>query len=475
MVVANFKYNDKEYVYVLNNNQVEYGYIENDVINNNLTEQEKQMMDYIFSKITISNDSKNHIKCGITIYNNKQFQIMYDTISERKFFYEIKNNKYCIPNDDDNLYLINRFNPIILYKDNNKIEHLKTLAIKINCGMIVVFTSLILLNKYEKTPFVYLINSNINSFMDYNSGDYSSDQIKEIVENNNNLSKEEKKFILRYFNIIEENSNHISMKVMQENLSDLNIKYDKFSCKDSEYTKGENNFETKEITIYNSESFNDVIELPYGEQTLLHEIIHSFSRITNLGNGLSEAITETMSSEYTNCSISHSYVNERCCLYALLEIIDVEDMKEFYFKGDATVLVDALNEIIQDREMSYELIGNIDLIYDYEVNLVKNNCDIDSTRQYHELKNNIYNSISKYFSAKYGYDITEDQLMMTYLVNSGFATLKIDSPYIENNNDHGINQKGYFSTDYINLHPTVSYYDSNQNYIEIPNRKNKTK
>lgn len=475
MMLAKFNYNNKDYVYILNNENIEYGFIENDNVNKNIMSEEKEMMDCIFSKITISNNNENHFKCGIVIYNNKKFQVMFDKISERKFFYEVKNSNYFIPNDEDNYYLNDIYNPVVMYNGTDRATNIKKMIVKFNCGMAVVLLSVAALKKFDTTPAVYKIWTNIYSYEDSHSEKFSIDKIKNVINNNDKLSEEEKDFIFKYFYIIEENSNHISMKVLKDNFAKLDIKYDKQACSYNKNVLARNNIADSMITIYNANSFEEVMELPFGEQTLLHEIIHSLTRITNLGMGLSEAITETMSCEYTNYTSTNSYENQRKCLYALLEIIDNDNIKEFYFKGDATILVDSLAELINDEDMAYELIGEIDLISQYEMNVVNNNYDTESTNQYNELKNDIYNKISKYFEVKYGYDMTEDELMMNYLVMSGFATLDIKSPYVDRDYMHGINRKGYFSSDYISEHPNASYCDRNKNHIVIPNRINKIK
>lgn len=56
MILATFKNNNKEYVFSLNKNKIEYGYKNNKEILNDLTQEEIEMMDYILSNIIVSSD-----------------------------------------------------------------------------------------------------------------------------------------------------------------------------------------------------------------------------------------------------------------------------------------------------------------------------------------------------------------------------------------------------------------------------------
>lgn len=58
-IVASFEYNDKRYVYMLNDNKITFGCKPDLEIDKNITKEENWMMRYVLSKIIISNDKKN--------------------------------------------------------------------------------------------------------------------------------------------------------------------------------------------------------------------------------------------------------------------------------------------------------------------------------------------------------------------------------------------------------------------------------
>lgn len=462
-IVANFNYNNREYVYLLEGNKIVCGYKTNLGIDKNLTKDEKEMIKYVLSKIIISNDKNNHYKCGNFIHNGKRFQIMYDEISKRKFFYQIIDNNYALPSVEDNLYLFKMFNSSILYiKDNNnnpsnsknhknnKIEFIVDYCMK---GLRVTASILILGICLEYCGGHNYITKLVSKFVPY-----SIESMVENIKENKNLTEQEKKNVISCFNIIEDNQEYINTFMIENRLKYLNINYNK---KTESMILGRYNPLDDLITIYCAESFDEVCDNELYMYIISHKISHIFGSDSNtfLGKSFAEAVNDQFTREYIQNYDEESYYEERMCLYSLCEIINPNDFKELHFKGGCKSIIDDLTDIINDKKMAYELIGNVDSLRHYNKEFY--NCKNDEDRddiyaQYVNTKNEIYNSISKYFYAKYGYNIEYDEIMMLYLVNSGFCS-SIDTPF-KINDVTRIISKGYFSSDYKVSNPETIYY-----------------
>lgn len=460
MEVANFNYNGKEYAVVLLNNNLQYGYKENGVFNTNLEKDEIDMMNYAMSKILISSDKSKHHKYGKTIHGGKIFQIMYDEISEKKFFYEIVGNEYKAPSFEDNIYLYEKFNLPKNYfanlKSNNKQEqdkkeNRKTIKQKIKVYGTITTLSLSLgfAVFFRNKPLFKHIECIIVDSL------YSNEQIKiedleKSLSSNNQLTEEEKDEFRKFYPMVEENKEYINPYLLKYYLKNYHIEY---LNENHPFAAGQNYKLENCIKIYNKTSYESCIKDSYYRETLSHECCHTFHDFTIAG-GLCEALTETFTSEYAKIATT-AYYNERLCLYSLCEIINPDCFKEYYFKGDKRPIIKELTALIDNEDLAYELIGNIDSLFYNGIEEIKCKDKQEKQKIYklqHELKEEIYDSISKYFTMKYSYPIEEDNVMMAYLCNSGFLP---DKNVYNKNQDiregyktTNVFPKGYFSKEY---------------------------
>lgn len=472
MEIANFEYKEKEYVFILENNQIKYGYKENGELHTDFTKEEDDMMKYVMSKIFISSDKKNHHKCGKFIHDRKMFQIMYDEISEKKFFYEIVDNEYKFPTLNDNIYLYKIFNLCVQYLEKNiDTEVIKKhepnerkKKIKQYVQFFGTHITVFILSTVITAAFTMSKNNKIiNNPTEYNmvnesyEEELTIDDLENNLQKNTNLTDEEKDEFRKFYKMVEENKEYISSDLIIDIFENVNINY---VPKEKSGIKGEHDLVTHDIYLYETNSYEDVKEDEYTRTTLYHEIGHEFQKTgINLGHALLEAVNEQISMEYTN-SIPESYYNERMYFYALCELVNLDCFKELKFKCNIKPLINELKKIIDDEELAYELLGNIDcqrnLLYEvYECKTIDEEEEI--RKQINDVKEKIYYTISEYFSAKYSYPIEEDEIMMSFLCNP--LTFPLEN--LSNLNDMHLFHdprnifKGYFSKDFKKAFPYV--------------------
>lgn len=132
MIFATFNYNTKEYIYLFKEGKIVYGYYVNGEIYTDLTMEERNLMDKTYSKFMISTNKENHRKCGVINYNGKKYQIFYDKVSKRKFFFEIEEKGYTMPNPETYLYLDSYFNPEYVCEITDEQSNLEAQIQKLN-------------------------------------------------------------------------------------------------------------------------------------------------------------------------------------------------------------------------------------------------------------------------------------------------------------------------------------------------------
>ena len=236
MVIANFKNDGKEYVFQYENKEIKYAINENGTVNYSLTEEERKMMDEVFSKIIVSSNPKNYIRLNQINYNNKLFQTMYDKKTNNKFFLQIIDNKFYIPIEEDNKYLLKNFcDTTVLYDNNNQNQngeyYQKEVTLKNSLKKIIVTVVL------SSTLLSVALNSSVveNLFQE----DMYSEEVEEIPErefseelydeiiaslfSNPNISGIEKEAIQASYNLIKENAQYMDIDVVKDRLSTLKI------------------------------------------------------------------------------------------------------------------------------------------------------------------------------------------------------------------------------------------------------------
>lgn len=294
---------------------------------------------------------------------------------------------------------------------------------------------------------------------------YTCEDIEQAVLDNEYLKEKEKDFILKYFKIIIDNIDYIDLTNLYSSISMLKIYYENENNNNyglGDEIMGAYFYSSNVIRLFTCDSFDKV-----DEEILLHELCHCFSyNYSKIGSSISEAITEILSAEYCNDLIK-CYQYEKSATYALLELIGKEPILQFYFTGNIDYIKNVLLNIIDDEKLADDLINSIDNIttISNEYYNSKKEYKNDIATKLHFNNVNIYNIIDEYFQKKFGYSINDDEVMQSYLVDSGFSNLR-NSQYKE------IIPKGYFNEEYIKNHNNViktyeySYYTQERLTIE---------
>lgn len=452
MVFATFNQNNKEYVYIFQEGKIVYGYRVNGKIYIDLTMEEKNLMNRIYNKFMISTNKENHRKCGTINHNGKKYQIFYDKVSKRKFFFEIGENGYNIPDSDTYLYLDSYFNPEYVCEEgesgNSELEEnnqnankenyerkRNSIQLRVAMGMLSLILTITGLGleriqqemhklKYQKMLQIEVENAEETKSIE----DLEKAVLGETVYNNKHLSSEEKEFVLSNFTVIEENRNYLNLSLIYNRLCDLEFIYDPKEKIDENgyrikgcYTKD------NKIIIYNCSSFEEAITKD--RENMEHETFHSFtSHFSSLGDKTYEALNEIIILEYGMHDLQKgTYLLERKAVYLLIELLGPEVCREFYCKDDAEILIDKLVEIIDDEDKAYELLGMIDNLKIEKKELMKNNPKLGERQINSMLYEPINRSINDYFVAKYGYDMMEDEIMQNYLLFQGTDKVTLEN------------------------------------------------
>lgn len=427
MLLASFNKNNKEYVVYLIDNKLVYGYMDNNKMNTDLSNEERNFIDVILSNIIISKDEKNHKKCGILKYNNKDFQVMYDKVSKRKFWYEIKDGKFNIPSFEDFNYLASKFDVEVAYENINNVKNNKIYK-RLIAGVLVVVTSLSLFYG------TYVAKNNSSVSIDYSTMTESTrlaiENLEMTLDNNDNLTKEEKEFVKSNFDIIVDNIDYVDLELINHRLEDLDFVYYDYS---SNYGYASYTNENK-LEIYDAKNIEQAVS-KYGERTTSHELCHTFTtKFKELGLYIHEGLTEIVAREYNGLSLEPdrkgAYVLERSAIYPLIELLGEDVIKSYYFSGEPQVLIDGLTSIINDEDKAYELIGEIDNIsfnYFNAFNYYGGYLSLTKEEKMYiekEVFSKLNNLMNEYYQVKYGHDMVEDEIMKAYLA---MQTLNYDS------------------------------------------------
>ena len=514
-VITVLKYKENKLIIYKENGNIKLGKITDHKITIPSQEQQK-ILEQIYDSILI--DKQNQIDCGTHKIKGKQIKIYYCTKTNLYYFYELKNNTKQKPDKELleklNIYYNNQNNYLYIGKQ----EAPKTITrwIKIN----TIWISLIITANiaFEELPVIkYGIYQNIKEQKKEEQQEtYSLDKVKQILEENKNLTDEEKNFILLLEDELEENKKYLNTNTIYENLSqlDINYHYKAKQTKEQETILGSFNPNSKDIDIYKT---TDQKHIP---KTIFHEINHTVQRYDKISpnnpNYIMEATNEIFTKEYfektaqeNNITTQDSYQSQVQAIYPLLEILDITTFRKYHFNKDnqgLNTIIKQLQKIDPSLTKAAELLTAINSMELYDKNtkeawnkLCNENGDneqqikeyLEKEQEKQENNQKIYEIIKYYYEKKYNQKMTDDQLMMFYFSNDKLnikeaqsvinQKYKEDTGYITNKiTDLKIEPKGYFSKDYKKTHKNlvVKYKIGITEYkVEInnQNRTNKEK
>lgn len=278
-------------------------------------------------------------------YNNKIFSIFLGE-NNHKAFLESKNGKYYYPLYEDYLYLNNKFNKenFVSFKIDkfNLKEKVMIKSTAVALALITVTTASMVKSKPKyntkdtaesksmiedllaNQPQIYVSENKINSksdldkFLGYEH--ISDEELYNAIDNNNQISKENKEKIYTVINKIKEKSPDFDFRIFYENIKSLNITLMDKNEIAKEYGLGVAGcYDTKKNTIYYSDGYDDM--------NLYHEICHVLFDYYRNDNGKvvykfnieSKSLGEAMNCKITNyITFDNSYSYQRSILDFLL-------------------------------------------------------------------------------------------------------------------------------------------------------------
>lgn len=478
VIISKFKYNNCNYViYLKNSNTISYGYMDGKNIKTDLTDEEIKLMDFVASKSIISNDPNNYEDLGDFEYNNKKYQIFLDSVSGLRFFREWKNGKLVKPHYKEIaefMYYLNTSKLLVKLKeplfDSEKSKKFKRIIKTIEIGFLSIEISIALyLTAYVVAPRV-LNDINLEYYNSPTSISTKNEEdiityedIINALDQNPNLSEQEKKFIIKQSFSLLKNTKYVNKKLVVELLKKVYFKYNDYTNSEC---LGSISQVTGQIDIYECTSFEDC-----DEETLAHEVQHIFEAnkcLESFGRWLSEGLNSTVNAE------QNGFKFEECSYYAqqnfakiLMEIIGGDAVKSFYYYGDINYILVPLNEIIPDKSLSKRLINIIDLYMPlYGQYYTPNNVNQDdlNIKDLYKLEEEALKIIRQYYETKYNRPL-EDDFLMRYYVSKVCNLLPIDVTYTDQNGnkitDYKV-MKNYFiiteSDDVLYTTGAISYY-----------------
>jgi hypothetical protein len=460
--LAKFEYKGKTYVYYTlpeKPKNLLYGYLENNELKPVIDPDEAFIMQEAYKKAFISDDQANYVKLNIIKYNGKLFQKMYDKISKLTFFYEIKDNKFYMPNDEDLLVLSSLYN-----KDEfnfgrgasdkkgtiKKIIKIAGLSLSMIINVIMVLKAL--------TPSNTNVDRPVYERLLEKETEFSSEKLAEALQSNPNLTNNEKTFLKDCLVVLDENSQYVEMNEELQRLETLIIKYNQDAGQGvaGGYAPWDISITLPRIISFNDMSFEQ-------KEILVHEFFHCLSHPDyGIAGGLFEAVTGVLTSEFLGTRCGDYY--EVSQLKILSEIIGPKPILAAYFSGDINYIIKPLKKLIPNEDLAYQLINGINDVYSFSTSLVCGWAELPED----EVRANIAasrittnNIMDQYFTAAKGYSMYSDLLCLLYLKAGGDEVgdicLQVDPNVMSCAKATDLMpKKGYFIGAYVKKHPKAS-------------------
>ena len=423
--ILRFTYNDKLLCLLIENEELKYGKIIDNKVIFTLTEKEKNIIRRVFVKVLPTGST---IDLGYFAYNEKSFKHHMDKTNGLHLFYEEKDNQLIVP-DSNNLKILNLMfnnqNEFVNSHDGLSIEDIKYYKRIVQYGkqFIIVFISTVAcLSLYTymgpdaKLPF---LDNNIAYTENYNNLDAITkiNKIISTINNNPNLTLEEKEFFLSAPEFIEDSINYFRYDKVIEHLEKLNVEYIAGPSLDGSAASFVYAGPKKgTLKVYNSTSFADA-----PKWAMSHEFVHAFTSYENYiyGKGFYEIINTIINNEYYGVKnnverkeiydTGYSWI--RAYAYIIISTLEETDLRAYHATGNPEIIVNALNEIIPDKDKAIKLLTYFDFLVDniaYRTDLSQVYVPDFIRKVFGETRNNLNELCKEYYKAKFGIEIEED-------------------------------------------------------------------
>lgn len=489
MEILKYKYNEKEFVAYLNNNKINFGIkIDENNISNELTQKEEFIIKSIYNFIV--GDKKDLVKLSNINVKNKEFNVFYNTKNNLYSFKEVN------PQDIDNTQILEELN----YAFNNQSAYLysekeetrkKFFEIIMKVGATAI-TGFILgaaplnilepvLNNSTTFKINYMANSIYKNAVTPEKSNYSIERIFKIIDNNEKLTLEEKKFVKKLRVEIEENREYIDFEQIERNLAELDIEYPS-NVEEKGNIKITGNYclmgsERNKINVFNEYKYISGNIENCNKTTLIHELNHLLTRrgfwknvpgetgdmlgdiycdIGIKNEIFEEMVNELFSREYKFTGLENirntAYRDFMPVMYSLCEILNEKTLREYKFSGNIYGVVQEITDLGVDIETVYELFKSLNLTsYLLQQEKLEN--------EYYKNNQKIYGIIKEIYEKKHRSPMENDKNILLYFYGTDYVDEEFNQKVRDTFGVETIEEvipKGYISQKQKILRPNIT-------------------
>ena len=275
------------------------------------------------------------------------------------------------------------------------------------------------------------------------SSEYSDEYVKiilsESINNNKNLTQDEKRLIENYLWVFAENKKYLDIEYISNMFRDLKIIYtDKKNSINGKY-----NSEKNTLYFYGVSSISDLNTI-----TWTHELFHTMqkNRYKNNNLFLTETVNTIFNEEYNGIYENSIYDNYYFYTKMLIEIIGSEPFKKYQGYNSLDPITIELSKIYGNKNDALKLLYDLD-----KMKILYDNLNYENKQAIIKLEKRIVNSINNYYYHKYGINMEEDLIMLSYYDNNKFLEI-VENKYLPKSDDKNIlvtqnNLMSYFRND----------------------------
>lgn len=254
------------------------------------------------------------------------------------------------------------------------------------------------------------------------------DRFNTALDNNNNLTYEEKELIKMNLWVFIDNKDYMDLNYMEKVLSTLKIKYkNKTKVQNNIITKAEYSSFYNEIIFYNS---NNIYDVDYSIFT--HELYHTMQKKKTFEHNryLIETVNTIFNEEYGLSDDEKLYSEYYYFTKMLIEIIGEEPFRKYQCYSREDYIIEELVKLYGNRKDACNLLEELDEYqYLYEKSIFGNKRAINKMNK---LENEIIDMIDLYYTSKHGFSMENDLIMLYYYDRNEFFK-HIKSRFSNNN------------------------------------------
>ena len=471
-IIAEFDYNNKKYIlYIDNEKNVYAAYLDGQDLKQIFNQDEFELVNKVYQEISTKELKPDFIEYASIFHKGIEYKTVFDLNDNRRYFYELRNNRYEPVDNNLQKYFDSIYNSEIdiLYNGNNdKLELARNVTKKVvkvgNVTIAVIIAANISFTGLKTINLDRSFLQNIEAIKDiYTTDERDHKIIMSYIDKNTRLSNEDKEFILSMNHFFEENEKYFNMSEIKKNLINLRIIYDKDNQENHKMSNRVKGYYTKafdKITIFYSDKMdNDMIT----KKVVFHEVMHAISdkgyvSKGNLGLALTEGVNELMAEEYLN-TYSDTYNKGQTYARIMCELIGPEKVKKSFFGNNIDMVLEELSSICGTKKDAQKFISLLDDEARCDTTLMTSNDreeKIDALETKRRVSPVIDTYIRIYYESKFNRKIDEDKLMLAYM-DSLRLTNNLQSEFYHENNIEKINVvKHYFNSELLNIDKQVT-------------------